>query len=206
MNSLSFSCRVLFSLLVAVSIVFISAGCDSNDDPDPKYYWYVDADNDGYGDISMTPKISENQPEGYVADYSDCDDSDDTINPGESENYSDDIDHDCDGCAYEVCCLTGQDAIYDGDIIIHDSNDFIKLKYYNKYYTTITGNLTITYTSLFSLTAPIELQCLTTIEGALYIKYNDYFCDSHAENDFAAGLTVGGNTYISDNGEEVTCP
>ncbi len=57
--------------------------------------WYVDADADGYGDADSTTEACE-QPSGYIADATDCNDSDAVINAAATEDC-DDIDNDCDG-------------------------------------------------------------------------------------------------------------
>ncbi|MEI6511108.1 MAG: putative metal-binding motif-containing protein [Candidatus Uhrbacteria bacterium] len=57
--------------------------------------WYVDVDGDGYGDAS-TGFVSCDAPIGYVADATDCDDSEASVNPGEHE-ICNGIDDDCDG-------------------------------------------------------------------------------------------------------------
>ena len=56
--------------------------------------WYRDADSDGYGDASSTAYTCEMES-GYVADDSDCDDSDDGVHPGADE-YCNGQDDDCD--------------------------------------------------------------------------------------------------------------
>ena len=43
--------------------------------------WYQDKDGDGYGNPLVT-LLSNTQPQGYVADHTDCDDSDPTAHPG----------------------------------------------------------------------------------------------------------------------------
>jgi len=57
--------------------------------------WYADNDGDGYGDPGVTTTGCE-PPSGHVADSSDCDDSDATINPAVTE-VCNSLDDDCDG-------------------------------------------------------------------------------------------------------------
>nr|HOO45290.1 MopE-related protein [Deltaproteobacteria bacterium] len=59
-------------------------------------YWYLDEDRDGYGNASIYVQDIA-APVGYVADNTDCDDSNALIHPGAYEICSDGIDQDCDG-------------------------------------------------------------------------------------------------------------
>ena len=74
--------------------------------------WCDDADGDGYGDPLTWTQTCE-QPQGYVTDCSDCDDTDPAVLPGADEycNYADD---DCDGTADEDP-VDGQTWYYDSD-------------------------------------------------------------------------------------------
>jgi hypothetical protein len=55
--------------------------------------WYADADGDGFGDVTVMVE-SCSQPEGFVADQTDCDDELSESNPGAAE-VCDGIDNDC---------------------------------------------------------------------------------------------------------------
>ena len=57
--------------------------------------FYHDADGDGYGDPNTTQQACT-QPEGYVSNSSDCDDTNDEIYPSAIE-ICDNLDNDCDG-------------------------------------------------------------------------------------------------------------
>ena len=62
--------------------------------------WYADGDGDGYGDVSTTSEACD-PSSGLVADATDCDDADPSVNPGAIE-LCDGVDNDCSGSVDEL--------------------------------------------------------------------------------------------------------
>ena len=69
--------------------------CNESKDEDVTITYYSDSDNDGYGDPSLTQNACA-APTNYVANYTDCDDSDPNINP-DADEVCDGEDNNCDG-------------------------------------------------------------------------------------------------------------
>jgi hypothetical protein len=91
--------------------------CDGSIDEDDAVdvsTWYADADLDSYGDAASAD-IDCDQPTGYVADDTDCDDADPAQYPGADE-YCNGEDDDCDGDVDE------DGEVLDGDIFYADSD------------------------------------------------------------------------------------
>lgn len=76
--------------------------------------WYIDADLDSYGSSSATPVSCGLQPDGYVADNTDCNDADPLIHPNEPESCNG-IDDDCDGTADDGISFTNYYTDNDND-------------------------------------------------------------------------------------------
>jgi len=75
--------------------------------------WYIDYDGDGYGATSFTLDACD-APTGYVADTSDCDDTDQDVHPGATEACNE-VDDDCDSTVDE-------DAEFDLDTYYADDD------------------------------------------------------------------------------------
>jgi hypothetical protein len=73
--------------------------CDDEIDEDDAVdadTWFADGDGDGYG-AGTDSAVACEAPEGFGIGDEDCDDTDDSINPGAIEECSDPIDRNCDG-------------------------------------------------------------------------------------------------------------
>ncbi|MCB9791480.1 MAG: hypothetical protein H6741_02020 [Alphaproteobacteria bacterium] len=77
----------------------IDNDCDSSTDEGVTTTFYADADGDGYGAAAYS-RDECSAPNGYVADATDCDDSDSSINPAGTE-VCDQEDNDCDSSTDE---------------------------------------------------------------------------------------------------------
>ena len=70
--------------------------CDGGVDNENISVWYADVDEDSYGDPESSMTQCD-QPDGYIADNTDCDDGDVNVNPDVTEVCDDGIDQDCNG-------------------------------------------------------------------------------------------------------------
>ena len=71
--------------------------CDGNIDEGLRVTWWADADGDTWGD-EAAPLETCAQPEGYVDNYRDCDDTSSLFHPGAQETDCEDpADYNCDG-------------------------------------------------------------------------------------------------------------
>lgn len=113
------------------SLLLIVTGCsdaDNNnfdkDDDVPEvpvtYDWFADADTDGFGDPANVVN-AERAPSGYIADNTDCDDTNSAVNPDGIEIVNG-IDDNCDGTidlAFQYVFTTSKDD-YTGDLAQFD--------------------------------------------------------------------------------------
>ena len=94
----------------------IDDDCDKATDEDAidTSIWYQDADGDGYG-VEDKTTLGVRRRRVVAAVTGDCDDADETLNPGEPEVCADGIDADCDG--FDNCRIdaTSADATLEGE-------------------------------------------------------------------------------------------
>jgi hypothetical protein len=87
--------------------------CDNSTDESVQITFYLDADNDTYGDIATTT-LACSVPAGYSVNSEDCDDSAAGVNPGATEVCGG-TDEDCDGQQNEGLTFYNYYADNDGD-------------------------------------------------------------------------------------------
>ena len=90
---------------------------DDADEVEGQGTWYVDDDEDGFGDSVGESVLACEAPSGSVDDASDCDDGDAEVNPAAAE-LCDGVDNDCDGLTDDEDALATGDTWYpdaDGD-------------------------------------------------------------------------------------------
>jgi hypothetical protein len=90
---------------------------DEDFDIDSLLDWYLDQDGDGYGQAGAVVSACA-QPAGASADNTDCDDGDDTVNPGATEVPGDCIDNDCDGVHGDTDCGSRLYAVRETDGVL----------------------------------------------------------------------------------------
>lgn len=84
--------------------------CDGyiDEEIDTAPIWYLDNDNDAFGDINQTlrscPVNGDNAPSGYVMNSADCDDSNGEVFPNSDERCND-IDDNCNGVVDEASAV-----------------------------------------------------------------------------------------------------
>ncbi|MBI5794642.1 FG-GAP repeat protein, partial [Candidatus Uhrbacteria bacterium] len=95
----------------------IDNNCDGVVDTDAvDIPWYADADEDGYGDASVSITDCAT-PDGYVEDAQDCNDTDSLVNPGVEEVCNNGVDDNCDESP-NACELSGSSAFTSADVTI----------------------------------------------------------------------------------------
>jgi cysteine-rich repeat protein len=83
-------------------------GCSATCTVETLRAWYPDFDGDGYGDAAAAPTMATCKPAAMVANNLDCNDQDESANPGAREVCDDGVDNDCDGL--DTVCSTAEDA------------------------------------------------------------------------------------------------
>lgn len=115
-SAMSFGNRTAEGLYTVVATK-ISSGCTSsmngnaNVVRDIASYWFIDSDNDGYGNPAVFVQDCL-QPSGYISNNTDCNDGNDLVNPDALEICGNSIDDDCDNAIDEDCNVLLNVTVY----------------------------------------------------------------------------------------------
>ena len=120
---------LIFSIFIAIGVMSFFSSCNKDDDACKKVTWYQDADADGLGNSAVSQESCD-QPNGYVSNSSD---TDDTINSGATlhaafaEFNSDNTDIYLDGTnvVIETNGLPNHSSVYwgEGHALYQDESD-----------------------------------------------------------------------------------
>jgi hypothetical protein len=87
--------------------------CNGGDDEGLTNVYFLDSDNDGYGDPSAPGEYCDDPGEGFSDNNEDCNDADAGINPGAEDTAGDEVDQNCDGI--ELCFVDADDDGWTAD-------------------------------------------------------------------------------------------
>jgi hypothetical protein len=120
--------------------------CANSADEGLKTTYYLDADSDSYGDV-FNDIDACSLPADYVLDNTDCDDSDEDVNPGTVENCVNSIDDDCDGFVDfdDSTCTESAINLYSGLNLISISFELVDNDV-EDVFSSILGNYNAVYT------------------------------------------------------------
>ena len=155
----------------------VDNNCDGNIDEGVESIFYADTDGDGFGNPDSSISACE-APNGYVADNTDCDDTNPDINPGEVEIPNNGIDEDCNG-ADEVIDADGDG--YNSDEDCNDTNPDIN-------------------PGALEVCDGVDNNCDGNIdEGLLSTFYADTDGDGFGDPDSSISACEAPNGYVTDN-------
>ena len=164
-------------------------GATDEDDAQGALTWYQDLDDDGYGNAEAALSACT-VPSGYVADGTDCDDTDATIYPGAFERC-DGLDNDCDSSTPEDEQDSDGDGVMtcagdcdDGDAA-SDTDCFACTTYVPHDHPTIQGAIDVAVQG--------DVIC---VDGGTYVETIDFF----GKAVHLYGLLGADSTVIDGNG------
>lgn len=96
--------------------------CNGQIDEGVSTTFYLDADNDGYGNL-LAPLQACSAPAGYVTNGADCNDSNFSVNPGATEIMYDGIDNDCNPLTFDTVDADGDG--YPSSLDCNDSDPLV---------------------------------------------------------------------------------
>ena len=109
--------------------------CDDEVDEDESAFpdWYLDADEDGFGDPDDAVQACQEEVDGRTLTGGDCDDDDPDINPDAAEVYYDGVDQNCDERSdfdadedgFDAVAYSGEDCDDTRSDVYPDASDYV---------------------------------------------------------------------------------
>jgi cysteine-rich repeat protein len=99
----------------------VDNNCNGQIDENVTNTYYQDLDVDAYGSLVTSQACSV--PSGYVSQTGDCNDSNATINPAESEICNNGVDDNCNGFVDENCSVINNSGVFTADATFDASSD-----------------------------------------------------------------------------------
>ena len=170
----------------------------------PNVDYFADSDGDGFGDVTTLISTCV-QPQGYVADNTDCDDNDATVNTAATE-VCNHIDDDCNGLIDDGITFNTYYADNDGDGFGDANNSIYECSQPAGY---VTNNTDCNDNNLNQNAASAEIcngeddDCDGTIDNGLV--FLDYYADNDSDG-FGAGAATNscvdlGAGYVTNNND-----
>jgi hypothetical protein len=155
--------------------------CNAQNDEGVLTTFYQDADSDGFGDPNVSVQACS-APPGFVANSTDCDDNNSSINPGELDIPFNGIDEDCSGADSDVIPAIG---LYDftGAASCPNQNPFASLQAPGTVFTTYTN----TGATCFAAVDVFNFSNWNTNSTVDLAQYNEF--SVQASNCFSFDLT-----------------
>ena len=162
---------------------------DTYVDPSTASTWYADSDGDTYGDAA-TSALTCDVPDGYVADDTDCDDTESAVNPAATE-VCNDIDDDCDAA------IDDDDSSLDSSTATYWYYDYDGDSYGDASRSTLTCDAPSSYVE--DDTDCDDTNSAINIAATEICDEIDNDCDTLIDDDDKDVDTSTGNTYYADS-------
>lgn len=174
---------------------------------DNTFTYYVDNDNDGYGNtLKLISSCSEQPPIGYVANGGDCNDNNRNINPGMPEIPCDNLDNNCSGNTSDDDKMIPPPLVNNDTICTGESIEICATPVLGKpifWYGSPTGSDFIAFGTCFIPDIPPNSTSLPVVYK-FYAEETDFNCSSTSRAEVTIVVYPNPNLFVGATAE--VCP